>query len=203
MSINVRQRQALSALSSQSRPWSKIWRQPLESCRNLIPFKSYFQFRCGDRHLEFLVSNVARHRHCHILVGPGRKRGVAVGIRLKSLCHWKLKFYRLAENNIRFFHVRCPWFSRSLSRYWKEQHSHGERRNMRNWTFWKQVFDLIFKFTRQSQKYLKRFAHTPTPALRRLLNCLHATNAKDGDWYCFLLYDMLCELNMSDQNKIL
>jgi hypothetical protein len=117
--------------------------------------------------------------NCHIQVGLGRKREADVGI--MSLCHWKLKFYRLAENNIRFFHVGCPWFSRSLSRYWKEQHSHGERRNMRNWTFWKQVFDLIFKFTRQSQKYLKRFAHTPTPALRRLINCLHATNAKDGD----------------------
>ncbi len=36
---------------------------------------------------------------------------VAVGI--MSVCCWKLKLHRPTEN-LRFFHGRCPWFSRSL-----------------------------------------------------------------------------------------
>jgi len=77
-SINVDQRlpmSAMSSMSSQSRPWSKIWRQPLESHRNLLPLESYFQFRFGGRHLESVVNNVGRHRHCHTQVGRGKKHG--------------------------------------------------------------------------------------------------------------------------------
>ena len=86
-SINVTQRQPMSSVSRQSGPWSKIWRQPLESRRNQLSFKSYFQFRFGGRHLESVVNNVGRHRCFHIQVVRGRKRCVAVG--MTSLCNWK------------------------------------------------------------------------------------------------------------------
>ena len=98
MSINVGQRQPMSAVSSQSRPWSKIWRQPVESRRNLLPFNSNLQFLFGDRHLESVVSNVGRHRDIDIVIlrlALFTNVGVAVGV--ICLCCWKLKIYRPAE----------------------------------------------------------------------------------------------------------
>jgi len=45
-----------------------------------LPFKSYFHFRFGDRHLESIVNNVEQRRHCHIQLGRGRKVGVPVAV---------------------------------------------------------------------------------------------------------------------------
>ena len=78
MSAIVDQRRPTSGnvqMSCQSGSWSKILGQPLESRRSLLPFNSYFQFRFGGRHFESVVNDVERHRHCHTLVGRGRKRG--------------------------------------------------------------------------------------------------------------------------------
>ena len=52
-----------------------MWWHPLESRCNQQPFKRYFQFRFGDRHLESVVNNVGRHRRRHDQVGRGRKCG--------------------------------------------------------------------------------------------------------------------------------
>ena len=49
--------------------------QPLESRRNQLPLKSYFQFRFSGRHLESAVTDVGRHRRRHTQVGRGRKCG--------------------------------------------------------------------------------------------------------------------------------
>ena len=111
-SINVGLRRLTSSVSSQSRAWSKMSGQPLESCRIQILFKSYFQFRFGVRHLELVVNNVRRHTQ----VGRGRKCGGIFGT--MPVCRWKLKLgptYRPAEQkNLRFFHGGCPWFSSFL-----------------------------------------------------------------------------------------
>ena len=83
MSVNIGKRQAVSSVSSQSRAWSKMWGQPLESRCKQLPFKSYFQFRFGGRHLESVVNNVGRHRRRHDQVGRGRKCG---GSRWNYVC---------------------------------------------------------------------------------------------------------------------
>jgi hypothetical protein len=78
--------------------------------------------RLAVRHLEFRLSaivdqcrststNVRQFSQCQVKIGRGRKCGVAVGI--MSVCCWKLKLHRPAEN-FRFFHEGCPCFSRSL-----------------------------------------------------------------------------------------
>ena len=42
---------------------------------------------------------------------PVENMGVSVGI--IYVCRWKLKLHRPSEN-LRFFHERCPWFSKSV-----------------------------------------------------------------------------------------
>ena len=83
MSINVGQRQAVSSVSSQSRAWSKVWVQPLESRHNELLLQSYFQFRFGGRHLESAIQDVGRCRQLHNQVGRGRKCG---GSRWNYVC---------------------------------------------------------------------------------------------------------------------
>ncbi len=82
----------------------------MKSSRNLLPFESYFQFRVGDRHLESIVTNVVTLTSSYS-GRPWSKMCVAIGIR--SVCCWKPKLHRPAENR-RFFHGGCPSFSTSL-----------------------------------------------------------------------------------------
>ena len=58
MSVNIGKRQEVSSVSSKSRAWSKMWGQPFKSRCKQLPFKSYFQFRFGGRHLESAVNYV-------------------------------------------------------------------------------------------------------------------------------------------------
>jgi len=67
MSINIGKRKTLFSVSSQNRPWSNMWGQPLESRFKQLPFKSYFKLRFGR----------------HGQVGRGRK---CWGSRLKCVC---------------------------------------------------------------------------------------------------------------------
>ena len=78
--INVGLRRLTSgrvlSVKSKSGVVENMWdRQPLESRHTPFPFKSYFQFRFGVRHLELVVNNVRRHRLRHTLVGRGKKCG--------------------------------------------------------------------------------------------------------------------------------
>ena len=81
-------------MSSQSLTWSKICRQPLESRRNLLPFKSYFQFRFGGRHLESVVISVGQFSQWHSNRGRAWPKMwgylLAAGIAPRSLAVLKL-----------------------------------------------------------------------------------------------------------------
>ncbi len=80
----------MSAVSYSGRAYSKIWGYPLESLRNLFPFKNYYHFRFLLPVLwptfEFPMSaDVGQCRQCHIRVGRDKNVGVAVGIALPSV----------------------------------------------------------------------------------------------------------------------
>ena len=156
---------AVSAVPYLSRAWSKMWKLPLESRRNQLPFKSYFQFRFCGRHLESPTL-------CDIYVVVFRSAvvenvGVAVGI--MSVCCWKLKLglHRPAEN-LRFFCGVEGAASFSVrSRYWKELSSRGKRQNIRNWTLEEQVLT-FFLNSHGSQNYSKK-KHLHPFAVRGLI----------------------------------
>ena len=56
--------------------------QPLESRRDLLPLKSYFQFRFASRHLESIVNNVVFRSRV--------VENVGVAVEIMSVCRWKL-----------------------------------------------------------------------------------------------------------------
>ena len=84
-STNVGQRRPTSrivlSVKSESRVDENVG-QPLESRRDLLPLKSYFQFRFASRHLESIVNNVT-HR-------SGVVENVGVAVEIMSVCRWKL-----------------------------------------------------------------------------------------------------------------
>ena len=101
--------------------------------------------------------------------------GVAVGI--MSVCCWKLKLHRPAEN-LRFFHGGCPWFSRSLqvlerATFKRKTPKHPELDPLGT------GFDRILKFARVAKIFEKNIGvQICTPAVRGLRGNFRGTKVK-------------------------
>ena len=116
-STNVGQRRPMSGSvpSVKSRSgvdaWSKMLGPPLKSRHNQLPFKSYFQFRFGGRHLESVVTNVGDIDV--VIFRSAMVESVRVDVGIMSVCCCKPK--NIDQQKIfSFSHGGCIWFSRSL-----------------------------------------------------------------------------------------
>ncbi len=92
------------------------------SCKIAAKFACIFIFRltttpavsCISQPPQLIRHITARHDNIDVVMSSSAVvENVGIAAEVMSVCRWKLKLHRPAEK-LRFFHVGCPWFSRSL-----------------------------------------------------------------------------------------